>query len=214
MIEIAPSILAANVLNLGQDIQMVLHAGAAALHVDIMDAHFVPNLTFGPHLVQALRRAFPTALLDVHLMMTNPEEYIEAFALAGADELTIHVEIEADVARVLADIRALGVKPGLSLRPGTPASALDRYLGDIHQVLVMSVEPGFGGQKIQLEQLSKLSHVRDQGFHGVRSVDGGIVQENAHLAVSAGATRLVMGSGIYGSDNPAQVIDACRKLLP
>jgi ribulose-phosphate 3-epimerase len=214
MIEIAPSILAANVLNLGQDIQMVLHAGAAALHVDIMDAHFVPNLTFGPHLVQALRRAFPTALLDVHLMMTNPEEYIEAFAQAGADELTIHVEIEADVGRVLADIRALGVKPGLSLRPGTPASALDRYLGDIDQVLVMSVEPGFGGQKIQLEQLSKLSHVRDQGFHGVRSVDGGIVQENAYLAVSAGATRLVMGSGIYGSDNPAQVIDACRKLLP
>lgn len=214
MIEIAPSILAANVLNLGQDIQMVLDAGAAALHVDIMDAHFVPNLTFGPHLVQALRRAFPTALLDVHLMMTNPEDYIEAFAQAGADELTIHVEIEADVGRVLADIRALGVKPGLSLRPGTPASALDRYLGDIHQVLVMSVEPGFGGQKIQLEQLSKLSHVRNQGFEGVRSVDGGIVQENAHLAVSAGATRLVMGSGIYGSDNPAQVIDACRKLLP
>ena len=214
MVKVAPSVFAADILHLQQDVQRIMDAGADLLHLDIMDAHFVPNLSFGPHVVRALHGAFPDVYLDVHLMMTNPEEYIEAFAQAGADELTIHVEIEADVGRVLADIRALGVKPGLSLRPGTPASALDRYLGDIHQVLVMSVEPGFGGQKIQLEQLSKLSHVRDQGFEGVRSVDGGIVQDNAHLAVSAGATRLVMGSGIYGSDNPAQVIDACRKLLP
>ncbi len=214
MIEIAPSLLAANVLNLAQDVRMVLDGGAAALHIDIMDAHFVPNLTFGPHLVKALRHGFPTALLDVHLMMTNPEKYIGAFAQSGADEMTIHVEIEADVKKVLEDIRALGVKAGLSLRPGTPVERLDPYLNDIHQVLVMSVEPGFGGQAIQLDMLKKLTYLRDRGFEGVRSVDGGITKDNAQLAVSVGANRLVMGSGIYGSDNPIQVIRDCRQLTP
>ena len=214
MIEIAPSILAADVLNLGQDVQRVLDGGAAALHVDIMDAHFVPNLTFGPHLVSALRKKFPTALLDVHLMMTHPQDYIEAFAKGGADEITIHVEIEADIHQVLDSIRSLGVKPGLSLRPGTPVERLDPYLNNLHQVLVMSVEPGFGGQKIQMDMLNKLSYLRDKGFHGVRSVDGGITRDNAQLAVSLGANRLVMGSGIYGSDNPGQVIQQCRQLLP
>ena len=214
MIEIAPSILSANVLCMGQDIQMVLDAGTNILHVDVMDGHFVPNITYGPHVVRALRKAFPNAILDVHLMMSNPTAMFPPFAEAGADELTIHIEVEEDVRSILQQIRARGIKPGLSLRPVTDVKRLLPYLAEIDQVLVMSVEPGFGGQKLIPETLDKVRFLRNQGFAGILSVDGGIHMGTAQDVVSAGATRLVMGSGVYGSEDPAAVIKHCQQLQP
>lgn len=214
MIEIAPSILAADPLHMGAQVQAVLDAGCDALHVDIMDAHFVPNLSYGPDIVRALRGAFPKALLDVHLMMTNPEKYLDVFAGAGADEITVHAEIEYDKAAIMDAIRALGVKPGLSVKPGTGAETLYPYLSGLHQILVMSVEPGYGGQSLMAETLDKLALLRKQGFSGVLSVDGGIKPANAHLAVQKGASRLVMGTAVFRSEDPRAVIEQCRRLAP
>ena len=212
MIEIAPSILAADPLNMGTQVKMALDAGCDALHIDIMDAHFVPNLSYGPDIVRALRGAFPKALLDVHLMMTEPERYIEACAKAGADEITVHVEISCDKPAIIKAIRASGAKPGLSLKPATPAEALFPYLPELHQILVMSVEPGYGGQSMMPETLDKLAAFRRAGFRGVLSVDGGIKPDNALLAVQKGASRLVMGTAFFKSDDPSKVIKQCRSL--
>lgn len=214
MIEIAPSILAADPLHMGEQVQAVLDAGCDALHVDIMDAHFVPNLSYGPDIVRALRGAFPKALLDVHLMMTNPEQYVQVFAEAGADEITVHAEIEYDKTAIIEEIRALGVKPGLSVKPATGAEALYPYLSGLHQILIMSVEPGYGGQSLMAETLDKLALLRKQGFSGVLSVDGGIKPANAHLAVQKGASRLVMGTAVFRSEDPRAVIEQCRRLAP
>ena len=214
MIEVAPSVLAADVLHMGKDVQMVLDAGADMLHVDIMDAHFVPNLSYGPHVVRALRDGFGSAHLDVHLMMTHPGDYIASFADAGADAITIHAEISGDLHAVLRDIRRRGLVAGLSLKPNTPVDALAPYLDEAGLVLIMSVEPGFGGQKMLPETLKKLAALRAGGFKGTLSVDGGITALNADQAVTMGASRLVMGTALFKAEDPAGVIRYCQRLVP
>lgn len=212
MIEIAPSVLAADALRIGEDVRRLMDAGADLLHVDIMDAHFVPNLSFGPDLSRALRRGFPAARQDVHLMMDNAERYIEAFASAGADDITIHCELGDKVLPALDRIHALGLRAGLSLKPGTPARALAPYLDSVDLVLIMTVEPGFGGQKMMPEALDKARRLREMGFQGLISADGGLNAQNASLAVEAGVRRLVMGTALFGAPDPAAAIAAIRAL--
>lgn len=211
MIEIAPSILAADILHMQEDVQRILNAGANLLHIDIMDAHFVPNLSYGPAVVKALRRAFPDVLQDVHLMMTNPERYIAPFLDAGAGSITIHAEIESDVACILRDIRAKGVPAGLSVKPGTPIRTIYPYLPLFDLVLIMTVEPGFGGQKMMAEALTKASDLRENGFAGIISADGGITPENAFQATARGVNRLVMGTALFGAQDPAAAIAVSRR---
>lgn len=201
MIKIAPSILAADMLNMQRDVTRMVEAGCDMIHVDIMDAHFVPNLSYGPDMVRALKRAFTTPL-DVHLMMDNPEKYIDVFADAGADLMTIHAEIPTDVRSVLESIRARGVKTGLSIKPGTPAEAIRDLLPLCDLVLVMTVEPGFGGQKFRPEMMDKIRALRAMGYQGMIEADGGISRETLPALHEAGLSVAVLGTGLYKSENP------------
>ncbi len=211
MIEIAPSILAADVMHMQKDIQRILDAGADVLHVDIMDGHFVPNLSYSPALVRALRSAFPDMLQDVHLMMTNPEKYLVPFAEAGAGSITIHAEIDGDVAAILGDIRAMGLPAGVSVKPGTPAETIFPYLALCDLVLIMTVEPGFGGQKMIMAALDKATVLRKHGYEGIISADGGIGPDNAHEATSRGVNRLVMGTALFKAADPRAAILKSRR---
>lgn len=210
MIEIAPSVLAADLLHLEQDVRRVMDAGADLLHVDIMDAHFVPNLSYGPDMCAALRRGFPDVRQDVHLMMTNPEDYLEAFAMAGADAITIHEELGEKALPALRRIRELGLKAGISVKPGTPVERLTPLLPLCDLVLIMTVEPGFGGQKMKSEALDKARVLRAQGYAGIISADGGITPDNAPQAISRGVNRLVMGTALFKADDAAQAIRRAR----
>lgn len=210
MIEIAPSVLAADLLHLEQDVRRVLDAGADLLHVDIMDAHFVPNLSYGPDMCAALRRGFPDVRQDVHLMMTNPENYLESFAMAGADAITIHEELGAKALPALRRIRELGLKAGISVKPGTPVERLTPLLPLSDLVLIMTVEPGFGGQKMKSEALDKAQILRAQGYAGIISADGGITPDNAPQAISRGVNRLVMGTALFKAEDAAQAIRRAR----
>ena len=212
MIEIAPSVLAADALRIGEEVRRILDAGADMLHVDIMDAHFVPNLSYGPDLCRALRRGFPGTHQDVHLMMDNPEHYIDSFAQAGANDITIHCELGEKIGPALRHIISLGCKAGLSLKPGTPAQALDPYLGLIDIVLIMTVEPGFGGQMMMSAPLMKAEYLRGKGFTGTISADGGLSPDNAGPAVKKGVNRLVMGTALFGAANPAESMLKIRAL--
>ncbi len=212
MIKILPSILAADSLRMGEEIARVMEAGADGLHVDIMDAHFVPNLSFSPALVKAIRKGFPAVYQDVHLMMDNPAAYISAFAEAGADAITIHAEISENIEEILRDIRAHGCKAGLSVKPKTDVRAVEKYLPLCDQVLVMTVEPGFGGQKFMADMMPKLRWLRENGFAGGVQVDGGVNVETARACVSAGADELVMGTALVRAEDPVAVIRACRFL--
>ena len=212
MIEIAPSVLAADTLRIGEEVQRVLDAGADMLHVDIMDAHFVSNLSYGPDLCRALRRGFPDIRQDVHLMMDNPEHYIEAFAAAGANEITIHVELGEKILQAIEHIKSLGCKAGLSVKPGTPADSLLPYLSLIDLILIMTVEPGFGGQKMMPEQLDKAAFLRKKGFSGIISADGGIGPDNAEPAIKKGVTRLVMGTSLFRAPDAALAVAKIRAL--
>ena len=212
MIEIAPSVLAAETLRIGEEVQRVLDAGADMLHVDIMDAHFVPNLSYGPDLCRALRRGFPNIRQDVHLMMDNPEHYIEAFAAAGANEITIHVELGEKILQAIEHIKSLGCKAGLSVKPGTPSDILFPYLSLIDLILIMTVEPGFGGQKMMPEQLDKAAFLRKKGFSGIISADGGIGPDNAEPAIKKGVTRLVMGTSLFRAPDAALAVAKIRAL--
>ena len=203
MIKVAPSILAADPLNMGQDVQRVIDAGCDMLHVDIMDAHFVPNLSYSPALVEALHKRFDIPL-DVHLMMDNPEKYIDTFAKAGAWGITIHAEIPGDVPALLQKIRGLGLNVGLSVKPGTPAEAIDDLLPMVDMVLVMTVEPGFGGQKFQSAMLEKIRRLREMGYTGLIQADGGVSLGNLPDLKAAGLDVAVMGTAMYTSADPAK----------
>ena len=210
--KVAPSILAADPLNMERDVQRMVDAGTDWLHVDIMDAHFVPNLSFSPALTASLHERFPDLPLDVHLMMDNPEKYIGVFCDAGASVLTIHAEIEGDVAVLLDTIRSRGVKAGLSVKPCTPAQAIRHLLPHADMVLVMTVEPGFGGQKFNADMLNKLDALRSMGYTGLLEADGGVSMKNVAMLRQHGLDVAVMGTAMFGSDDPKRDMDAIHAL--
>ncbi|MFA6600677.1 MAG: ribulose-phosphate 3-epimerase [Candidatus Omnitrophota bacterium] len=201
---IAPSLLSADFGRLAEEIRSIEEAGCDLLHVDVMDGHFVPNITIGPVVVQSIRK-YATRPLDVHLMIENPSRYIEEFRRAGSDWITIHVEAEPDIAGTLAKIRSLGAKAGLSLRPKTPLSAIEPYLSQADLLLVMSVEPGFGGQSFMPDMMEKVRALRPK-YKGLISVDGGVNLKTVDEVLRAGADIIVSGTGVFGEkDRPAAI---------
>lgn len=198
---VAPSILSADFAKLGEDVRAVVEAGADWIHVDVMDGRFVPNLTIGPPVVRALRKV-TKAPLDVHLMIVEPEKYIDEFCDAGADILTIHAEATVHLHRALQTIRARGVRAGVSLNPSTPENVLDYVLPLCDLVLVMSVNPGFGGQSFIPEVLPKVAAIRrridEKNLDTILEIDGGITEKTARDAAAAGARAFVAGNGVFG----------------
>ena len=210
---ISPSILSADFNQLGADCRMVLDAGAQMLHYDVMDGHFVPNISFGVPVLKSLHKGMPAAFYDVHLMISHPLQYAEPFIKAGATLYNFHLECEDDIQQTIDAVKALGCKVGLTIKPGTAPEALEPYLDQLDLVLVMSVEPGFGGQKFMPSALDKLRWLRAErekrAAHYLLEVDGGVDARTAPLCAEAGADILVAGSAVFGAADPA---DAVRQL--
>lgn len=209
---IAPSILAADFGRLAEEIACVERGGADMLHLDIMDGHFVDNITFGPPLVASIRRASHVPL-DCHLMITDPDRYVAAFARAGADIISFHIEVRPDPRATIRRIREAGARPAIAVNPSTPLDDVIPHLGELDLVLVMSVHPGFGGQPFDPSVLSKIRDLRGRhGYRGHVEVDGGIAPATAPLAVEAGADVLVAGTAIFGTPDRAAAIRTFRNL--
>ncbi|MDR1564409.1 MAG: ribulose-phosphate 3-epimerase [Oscillospiraceae bacterium] len=211
MNQIAPSILSADFAALGKAVEEIEKAGIRFLHIDVMDGHFVPNITIGPEVVKALRKN-SSMIFDVHLMISHPLQYAKDFAKAGADYIVFHAECEDDIAQTLAEIKSLGVKCGLSIKPNTPPQAVYPYLNQLDLVLVMTVEPGFGGQKLIEPCLEKLAPIRQKaeklGVKPIIEIDGGVNAENIAHTAQMGAELIVAGSAVFSSANPGA--EACR----
>ena len=207
MIQIAPSILSADFMRLGEEIRAAEEAGADLLHIDIMDGHFVPNITIGPAVVAAIRKITKLPL-DVHLMIEDPDKFLSDFVNAGADYLTVHTEASVHLHRTVQWIREKGIKAGVSINPATPVSQLESIIADIDLVLLMSVNPGFGGQKFipaTMEKIKKVKEmIRAAGSRALIEVDGGVKPENAKVIADAGADILVMGSAFFESGDYKQ----------
>ena len=216
MAMVSPSILSADFAHLGSDCRAVLDAGAQMLHYDVMDGHFVPNISFGMPVLKSLHKALPDAFYDVHLMIDDPLTYAEPFAKAGASLITFHLECGCDTAATLARIKALGCKTGLSVKPHTSVQALFPYLDQLDLALVMSVEPGFGGQKFMPMALDKIRALREEidrrGLSCLLEVDGGVDAVTGPACVEAGADVLVAGSAVFGAADPAAAVAGLKAL--
>ena len=212
---IAPSILAANFGELANQIAAVEKAGADLIHLDVMDGHFVPNISFGPGVVKTVH-GLTRLPLDTHLMIENPDFFLEEFQKAGTTYLTVHVEVCRHLQRTISEIRQLGMKPGVCLNPATPLSALEEILPEVDLVLVMSVTPGFGGQKFLPQSFQRIKDVKknisSRGLKAIVEVDGGIDTNNAAMLVDAGADVLVSGTAIFGSKDIFKAIHDLRTI--
>ncbi|WP_413301367.1 ribulose-phosphate 3-epimerase [Bacillus sp. 1P10SD] len=213
MVKIAPSILSADFSKLGEEVLAVEKGGADYIHIDVMDGHFVPNITIGPLIVEAIRPVTKLPL-DVHLMIQNPDPYIEAFAKAGADYITVHVEACRHLHRTIQSIKSFGIKAGVVLNPATPVETIQHIISDIDMVLLMSVNPGFGGQRFIPEVLPKIKKVKalseQKGVDIEIEIDGGVNPETAKDCIEAGATVLVAGSAVYNQPDYAKAISLIR----
>ncbi len=216
MVKLAPSLLSADFSALQDSVRKVEEAGVDYLHVDIMDGHFVPNISFGPMVLKALKGKTKLPM-DVHLMIENPDAYMEEFVSAGADIITVHVEACPHLHRSIQHVKQLGVKVGVSLNPGTSLTTLEEVLPDLDVVLVMTVNPGFGGQAFIETQIDKIKRLKkmivDRGLNTLIEVDGGVTLQNAALLKEAGADILVAGSAIYGASDIKERVDAFRECL-
>ena len=210
-IQILPSLLAADFGRLAEEIRRAESSGAEALHLDVMDAHFVPNLSFGPDVVALAKRTAPGFYRNVHLMMSRPDLYLETFAKAGAQTLQIHVEADCDLHHELGRIRSLGMKPAIVLNPETPVERLVPYLGEVDEALVMTVHPGYGGQKFIAECLEKVMYLRERRPELDIMVDGGVNAETAVLAAKAGANQFVAGSYLFKQKDMRRAVDDMRR---
>jgi len=212
---IAPSILSADFARLGEELRAVEQAGADWIHVDVMDGHFVPNMTIGPLVVEAVKRS-TTLPLDVHLMIESPERFVEDFVRAGANTVGVQVETCPHLHRTVGQIHDAGARASVVLNPATPASAVELVLGDVDQVLVMTVNPGFGGQKFIESMLPKIAQLRhwidERGFDVALEVDGGVAPETIERAAQAGADVFVAGTAVFGASDYAQAIATLRRL--